>query len=364
MLQQTPGPESFADRIAALEAECRRVAAELSAMVAARVWDAPARITDLCRSMNRGLHRGNALLMDVQRSLASERREAEDRAGVIAAERRWHQVTMAAAELRRTLNAWPGIQALVMSQAPPARVPLYPEPPEDPRRAAQLRMTDDLLAVMHGMFNGAPQSDVARDHGCHDDIPMPHSAFLEHIHAAHRVMLALGRRSPTRFLDVGCGGGLKVLTAARVFDGADGLEFDPAHAEAARRLLARAPALDTCVFEADALQFDGYSGYDVIYAYRPFSDEEKARRMEARIADSVPPGTVLLLPLAVGPPESCARIEGPLHVAGLSADEAAELKAEAERMGCAIRARANGYAPPAWRAVLEASRDNGFDLRA
>jgi hypothetical protein len=130
-------------------------------------------------------------------------------------------------------------------------------------------------------------------------------------------------------------------------------------------LLAQATKLDTCVFEVDALQFDGYAGYDVIYAYRPFQDEEKARRMEALIADSVSPGTVLLLPLAVAPPESCAQIEGPLHVAGLSADEAAELKAEAERMGCAIRSRARtkSYTPPAWRAVLEASQENGFDLR-
>ncbi|MFP4238451.1 MAG: class I SAM-dependent methyltransferase [Rhodosalinus sp.] len=366
MLQQTPGPDDFAAEIDRMEAECRRVGADLSQMVAARPWTAPERIRALCQSMTKSLHQGTFLLMNIQRTLAAEKQAATDREGLIETERRWHRVTVAAGQLRRTLNAWPGIQALVMGQAPPERLPLYPEQPADPRHAAQVRMTDDLLALMHSMFNGAPQSDVARDHGCHDDIPMPHSGFLEHIHAAHRVILALGRSGPTRFLDVGCGGGLKVLTATRVFDGADGVEFDPAHAAAARRLLAQAPGLDTRVFEVDALQFDGYAGYDVIYAYRPFRDEEKARRMEALIAESVPPGTVLLLPLAVGPPESCARIEGPLHVAGLSAGEAEEVKAEAERMGCAIRTRARtrSYAPPAWRAVLEASQENGFDLRA
>lgn len=364
MLEAQRGPADYAGMIAACEERCVRAGTELAERLARRDPADHDRIRSICREMSFTVHRANVMLVEIQRAQAAARAQASDRAEEIEVSRRWHDVVFAAASLRRTVTHWPGVQTMLAKQAPPERRPLYPAPEVDPVRRAERATTDDLMSVLHVMFKGAAQSEVAEAHGCHDDIPMAHGDFVEHLHAAHRVVLALGHARPVRFLDVGCGGGMKVLSAARIFDAADGLEYDPAHAAAARWLMERASFLGCRIFEGDALSFDGYADYEVIYAYRPLQDAEKAAQMERRIAAAAPKGTVLLLPLAVDPPETCARIEGPLHVNGLSPEEAAELKASAELMGPAIRARAKTQVPPAWRPVLSASRDNGHDLRA
>lgn len=362
MLQETPGPEDYSARLAALHAECTRTGAALAELLATRAWSSSARMKSLCHEMSQRMHKGHHLLLEMQRRIASEKHDAADRDTAVEIERRWHHASVTARDVRAVLNHWPGVQAMVLRQAPPTPVPLYPVAVEDPLIAAQGIATDSLMLTLHAMFGAGAQADVARDYGCYNDIPMEHSMFLAQAHAAYRVLLALGRTERSRFLDVGCGGGMKVLTATRFYDGADGLEFDPNHAAAARALVSHAPAMDMQIHEADALSFQDYGRYDVIYAFRPFKDDSMALRMEQRIIDSVAPGTVLLLPRAAGPPSGCVCIEGSLYVAGLSESDGRELKAQAERMGTTIPAHPAPVVSAPWRPIVQAARNNGYSI--
>ena len=113
--------------------------------------------------------------------------------------------------------------------------PLYrPDPPRGDLVAEQLAASDRVFTALHRVVNPAAQDAGSADFGCHPDIPLLPSVFLAHAHAALRVALAQNRPAPLRFLDVGCGGGVKVMLAAEIFGQADGLEYDPGYVAAAR----------------------------------------------------------------------------------------------------------------------------------
>jgi trans-aconitate methyltransferase len=201
----------------------------------------------------------------------------------------------------------------------------------------QLRALEDTAWSFHKLANPMPQSQDAREHGCFRDIPLTPGAFLTHAHAASRVAMAQGRPRPVRFLDVGCGGGVKVLMAARYFEVCEGLEYDPAYAEAAGRMLETVGASTCSVMQADGLTFDGYAEYDVIYFFRPMQEAEPMQRLEARIAETARPGTILIAPYPsfaeTAERTGCARIENAIYVVGLAEAEAHDLRHAAERVG-------------------------------
>lgn len=89
---------------------------------------------------------------------------------------------------------------------------------------------------------------------------------------------------------------MKVALAARFFDRADGLDYDPGYVEAARANLEMMQA-DRCrAFQADGVTFGGYGDYDVIYVFKPMDDARGLREMELRITSDCRPGTVLIAP--------------------------------------------------------------------
>lgn len=107
-----------------------------------------------------------------------------------------------------------------------------------------------------------------------------------------------------KFLDVGCGPGVKMKTAQFLFGySADGVEINQDMAFAAASLNS---AEDTDVWNEDALTAgtegprtaDGaveldYSKYDVIWLYRPFRDQELESRLEQRIFAEMKDGAIL-----------------------------------------------------------------------
>lgn len=116
--------------------------------------------------------------------------------------------------------------------------------------------------------------------------------FLRRLHAYD----CLEKRG--RFLDVGCGIGEKVFLAyvLGVFTQCDGLEYDAQTAAVAEFLfkqLGGAEAYPLQVIRGDALAFDHYGDYDVIYMYRPLNDRERMRQLVARIAEQLRPQAVL-----------------------------------------------------------------------
>jgi SAM-dependent methyltransferase len=221
------------------------------------------------------------------------------------------------------------------------RQPLYP--PDDEKRSLrseQALASDRVQIALNKVVNPEAQDAAAETLGCWPDIPLPPSRFLHHAHAAYRTALALRIPGPLRFLDVGCGGGIKVLLAAEFFPRADGLEYDAGYAATARQVLDRAGRLPSRVIHGDALSFDGYADYDVIYFYQPMKSPEGLRALEARIAAQARRGTILIAPYGIFSDRAealgCGRVDGAVYLAGTPAAEARAIRKRAERIGIEI----------------------------
>ncbi len=216
--------------------------------------------------------------------------------------------------------------------------PLMPdEPPRLDLNHAQGALISDALTRAHRAFNPAPQDPETAERGAFADIPLDTSAFVAAVHLAYRLRLAWKTPRPWRFLDVGCGGGVKVALAADFFDEAVGIEVDPGYAAAARGTLEAMRAHRCAVVEADALTWDGYGGHDVIYFYRPTRDPDDLAALERRIVEQSGPDTILIAPYrgfgmrAAG--LGCLQVEGPVFMKEAAGCDLPELLAEARRMG-------------------------------
>lgn len=235
-------------------------------------------------------------------------------------------------------------------------------------RRAEHRIGDHSFTSAHRLINPAAQSASAERLGCYADIPTRVGLFLRIAHLAYRITLAQRRPGPTRFLDVGCGGGMKVAMGARFFDAAQGIEYDPAYAEVARQTLHRLQARRCAIIEGDALAFDGYGAFDVIFLYRPLQDDARLAQLEARILAQARPGAVILAPYEVAGAhwQGATRIADHVHVAGLQAGATAGLLREVRRIGPHVAdpdarlPKAIGWLSPLWQACLAA----GFDPAA
>ncbi len=200
-------------------------------------------------------------------------------------------------QLRARFRLWSQTIAASNQVARTRTWPLFPR-----RRSVldlggvQDALSDRVFTQMHRAINPVDQSESAADLGCWPDIPTTVSLFLEHAHLAYRLLLAQRHQGPMRFIDIGCGGGAKVLLGAQMFDQADGLEYDPAYAVSARRVLSVLGATRCRVIEGDALEFQDYGAYDVLYLYRPIRDAELLVKLETRVLAQARPGAVLLAP--------------------------------------------------------------------
>lgn len=91
----------------------------------------------------------------------------------------------------------------------------------------------------------------------------------------------------TRFLDVGCGPGSRMLLARDIF-GLDVQGFDrvPEYVNAATL----AGFSVTC---EDALEYKSYGDFDFIWMNRPIRDKDLQGRLEAKVWDEMSPGAVI-----------------------------------------------------------------------
>ncbi|MDV7144355.1 hypothetical protein R3X27_16865 [Tropicimonas sp. TH_r6] len=272
---------------------------------------------------------------------------------------------VSARRLRSWAESWPRIDALLAAQLPPRAQPLFEEGGEGfAGHASRAGMVDEMFGALHHVLSPAQQDPAMQAAGSFSDLSFSQWRFMTNLQAALRVLRAQGRHAGTRFLDVGCGAGLKLLSAAPFFDRSEGLEFDPGHARAGRALLARAPYGNLALQETDATCFKDYKSYDVIYLFRPLRHPEKLAALEDRIVLQARPGVLLIAPYpqfalrAEG--LGCARIGGDLYLAHADAAEAAALVARAEFIGLSVKAEAGLPLPALWAPILEASRRRGF----
>lgn len=239
--------------------------------------------------------------------------------------------------LRQRLAQWPAIaEALhrVIRQAPLPMLPDLPSP--DSATAMQAAVQDRIWARVHrAQAPLGPQPNV-RANGQYEDISYPVQDFLRQMQLARRVGVALGR-VPLRFLDVGCGTGLKVMMAAEMLGQADGLEYLPTLAASARRMLRRAGMGQSRVHIGDALRFDGFAGYDLIYFYKPIHDPDQLAALETRIVAQARPGTVLIAPYAGFAQrmkgQGCSPVAGYVHVTGLKTRQIGQLLRRVQAVG-------------------------------
>ena len=225
---------------------------------------------------------------------------------------------------------------LGMLSAPHDAVPLYRQRPRrtDPGWA-QRDVLDRALRRLTPVLNPNAQDAAAAARGAYPDIPIGPSEFIEHLHAARRVALARKTRQPLRFLDVGCGSGLTVLLASELFDEAVGIEIDPGYVSAATEMLRRAEVPNGRIEHADALLFEDYGAYDIIYFFRPLRDIDLLRQLERRILAQARPGTILIAPYQLFDEQldayDCSSIAGRLFIAGVGPEAASEARRRAEQ---------------------------------
>jgi len=233
----------------------------------------------------------------------------------------------------------------VIAARPLPLMPADPDPrsPEDGVLLAYQRCFDRL----HLGFSPTPPDLYAPEIGRHGDLPFPFTGFLRLMQMVRRITLAQGKPRPVRFLDVGCGAGLKLVQAAEFFEVVQGLEFDPARAEVAQMFVARSRRLHDSALCGDALEFEDYGAFDVIYAYKPLSDPTLLHQMEARIAAQARPGTILVLPYFEAgfrfQDLGCGRLHDQVYLTGAAGQDLSPLLERAGHVGTVLP----DAAPPA-----------------
>ncbi len=276
----------------------------------------------------------------------------------------WNRLNAEIYQTRTWLNQWNNIEALVRQQIPPEKRKLYRRSSHtEDTTLSQLSAYDEVFLEFQRILNTYDQSEKANEYGCFADISTPNSVFIEHVHAAFRLNLAQRRRGPTRFIDVGCGGGTKVVTASKFFDYAVGLEYDPGYAAAARQLVEQPNFHNCSVIEGDALEYSDYNSFDVIFFYRPMRHVEMLRKLEDRIVRLARPGAILIAPYQQFTNRyeelGCARVAERLYLAKTKQSDADALRVEAEMTGTFYK-RNLPLVPGAWNPIIEASLAKGF----
>lgn len=267
-------------------------------------------------------------------------------------------------EMRSWSDSWPGVDALIAKQLAARPTPLFLRAEDLPDTlSGQTEVADQTAWAMHSLLNPLDQDSATEVSGAYGDISLPLSRFVANIHAACRVLLAMGRADGARFLDVGCGNGEKLLAAGLCFDRVTGLELDPGYAALAQDLLQRAPTDNADIVEADALLFDDYAEFDVIYFFRPIRFPDALARLEDRIVAQSRPETLLIAPYRSFARRSEALgltwLGGSLFLSEASSERTACLCEQAELMGNTVLRQQVDW-PEIWRPILDASRRRGF----
>ena len=263
--------------------------------------------------------------------------------------------------LNRRLNKWDHMGDLVSRHIDPAPTPLinYPE----------VQQVDRLLDTFHmalfDLVRVNEQSPDARGAGCFSDIPMPIRPFEMMLRAAYRLLLIQGRADAARFLDVGCGGGTKVLAASVYFPDCQGLEYDATYVAAAQDMFRRTNAHSCSAFQGDGRTFENYDQYDVIYFYRPMREDGPLIELENQVFETARPGTVILAPYTTS---LSKRVENErpqighcVFLAGMDQAEQDAIKYEAERTDTQSIDRSQGLRFDAgfWQPLFDAATFNG-----
>ena len=218
------------------------------------------------------------------------------------------------------------VDHVVQQQFDPVRTPLLPKSQPSKEDA----LLTHLYKALHLLANPKTQDPDAKGRGCFADIAFPARSFDLLMSAAYRV----------------------------------GLEYDPGYAAAAQQTLQILGTSSTVIL-SDAMAFDSYSEYDVIYFYRPLRADEHLEKMEQHIIRQASVGTILVAPYDLSlrgrPGMECAKVEGPIFVTGIEQADADQLRSNAEATGTVVpEKRADeAFKTNYWAPILEAASFRG-----
>jgi len=196
---------------------------------------------------------------------------------------------------RRTLRAWHPMREVIELAMQGKEDGLLPEWHQGMANT-QIDALANAFVMVDQILNSTDQDAAAEALGAYRDIPMLPHLFMAMMHAAWRVKSAESWSEPLQFLDVGSGRGTTLLMASRFFPTVHGIELDPGYHEHACKLLNTDRTIGCSSINANALEFEDYGNYDIIYFYKPISDIDRLVEMEARIVAQAKPGTLLIAP--------------------------------------------------------------------
>jgi len=103
------------------------------------------------------------------------------------------------------------------------------------------------------------------------------------------------------FLDVGCGVGHKILLAREMGYDAYGLEIVNGYIKEGRKLFQLFDVDKTreCFIEGDALKYNHYNLFSVLFCVQLFVDDELQKQLQDRIVSQAESGTVIIFPNGV-----------------------------------------------------------------
>lgn len=114
--------------------------------------------------------------------------------------------------------------------------------------------------------------------------PFPSGRFVDLLIEASKFAQFDKNRS---FLEIGCGPGFKLSLAKFFHDVVHGIEIVPEYVDFAHKMLGHDVQLQ------DAMEFDRYGEYDLLYYYRPFADNEMQSDFEHKICEAMKQGAYL-----------------------------------------------------------------------
>lgn len=171
---------------------------------------------------------------------------------------------------------------------------------------------DIIIAAFESLVDGGAYADFYRNGGKTDFIkekrakgeypyiPLDINLFEQRLEIA--INLLPNNIKETRFIDIGCGIGTKLLVASTNCRHVTGIEISPSYVTTAKALI-RAHCSRTCnaltecgrfdVIEEDAFKHD-YKPYHILYFYCPLLDYPKECLLEQYIVESAKKGALFL----------------------------------------------------------------------
>lgn len=130
-------------------------------------------------------------------------------------------------------------------------------------------------------------------------------------------------------------------------------------------LMGRLPH-DRCrILPGDALRFERYHDYDVIYFFRPIRDDAVLAQLERQIVENARSGTLLIAPYRMFESRhrdyDCVHVAGNVYLTGTTDKNATRIRRAAELTGPDVPLCQPPNVPMLWDPLVQTCRLNGFE---